>query len=798
MPLFRSDVKVPPFALLKRFALTYLLVVVVFSAGGWLTLRFEELRRIQRAEDSEMSRIDVARALIVQDFSAVTSDLRLLANLPLLKRYTNERYPSQLAELSHYFLVLAEGGRRYDRVRYVDLHGHEVIRIDYDNRHAVIVPRRRLQKLSAFGPFRETIKLGAGGVYVSPFDLNVEHDRLEIPYKPIIQFGTPVFDNAGRKKGAILLSFLGNNLLDHFHDAMGGSNHHESMLLNQDGYWLSSDRHEDEWGFMLGRPDVSFAHNFAHEWPAISGNERGVLHTDRGLFVYDTVHHLQGRSATGGARPAVPGQPGGDYYWKVVSYVPTTLLEGNFLYNDPAGHKLLQGIYASLALMSALIAYTMLVRQQADTLVRDSEARLREMTGTMSDGLVVMDPRGRISFANPEACRLLGYTAEELVGANQHDLVHVRADGRPCPREECEILRVASTRVASRALEQIFRRKDGMLIPVSVSAAAIVRKRQTTGIVVAFHDITKLKQAEQALRKSAEEIEDLYEHAPCGYHSLDENGLVVRMNHTELDWLGYSRDDVVGKMHLGDLCTPESLKGFEEQFPQLRKAGFVHDLEFGMVRKDGSMFPALVNATAIYDAEGRFVMTRSTLFDLSERKKLEKELEYQARTDALTGLNNRRYFLELAKLELERSRRYKEPLALLMLDVDHFKRFNDTYGHHIGDEVLKKVSEACARTLREIDIVGRLGGEEFAVMLPETDLEQALDAAERLRAAVASLSVPVESGTASFTVSIGVTRHVPADRDVETMLRRADAALYVAKNAGRNCVQVSLPEPPTG
>jgi diguanylate cyclase (GGDEF)-like protein len=182
-------------------------------------------------------------------------------------------------------------------------------------------------------------------------------------------------------------------------------------------------------------------------------------------------------------------------------------------------------------------------------------------------------------------------------------------------------------------------------------------------------------------------------------------------------------------------------------------------------------------------------MSRSTLFDLTERKKLERMLEHQARIDALTGLINRRHFYEQAELELARAKRHGEPLSLLMLDVDHFKAVNDNHGHHTGDVTLQKLSEVCTQTFREIDLVGRLGGEEFAVLLPQTHGAQALEVAERLRLAAADAAVPLEQGGAlHFTVSIGVASFAATDDSIETLLRRADQAMYQAKNSGRNRV----------
>ena len=139
-------------------------------------------------------------------------------------------------------------------------------------------------------------------------------------------------------------------------------------------------------------------------------------------------------------------------------------------------------------------------------------------------------------------------------------------------------------------------------------------------------DITARELALNALRKSALEIEDMYNHAPCGYHSLDKDGVVVKINNTELKWLGYAREEVIGKMCFIDLITHGSRQIFRDTFPDFKIKGSVQNLEYDLVRKDGTSFAVLLNATAVYDSAGRFVMSRSTLFDISARKQMEKRL----------------------------------------------------------------------------------------------------------------------------------------------------------------------------
>lgn len=162
-----------------------------------------------------------------------------------------------------------------------------------------------------------------------------------------------------------------------------------------------------------------------------------------------------------------------------------------------------------------------------------------------------------------------------------------------------------------------------------------------------------------------------------------------------------------------------------------------------------------------------------------------------ATTDPLTGALNRRRFFHRADEEFQAARRYGRALAFCMLHVDHFKRINDTHGHPQGDEVLRRLSRFCDGALRETDRFGRLGGEEFAVLFPETGLETATEVVERLRVGLARLEVPLADGsTLHFSISGGLAHLQPTDADVQALLQRADAALYRAKGTGRNRVVI--------
>jgi diguanylate cyclase (GGDEF)-like protein len=206
-----------------------------------------------------------------------------------------------------------------------------------------------------------------------------------------------------------------------------------------------------------------------------------------------------------------------------------------------------------------------------------------------------------------------------------------------------------------------------------------------------------------------------------------------------------------------------------------------------MLTSDGGWKWILSRARIVaWDENGIPLRIIGTHLDITERKNLERRLAELATTDELTGLSNRRHFLESGTREVERSRRSGAPLALLMLDLDNFKDVNDRYGHPTGDTVLRLFSETCAKTLRCTDIIGRLGGEEFGILLPDTDAEGAKTLAERVRQDIERTAFPSAGGRFSITVSIGIATMTDPEDSLNDLMHRSDHALYESKRAGRN------------
>lgn len=332
-----------------------------------------------------------------------------------------------------------------------------------------------------------------------------------------------------------------------------------------------------------------------------------------------------------------------------------------------------------------------------------------------------------------------------------------------------------------------------------------VQLAQTIARHVAF--AISRRQADDALRASVEMYRIFYEDNPSMYFTADENGSVLSVNKFGISQLGFTPEELIGQPII-NIFHPDDKEGVRLQIEScLENPQRTVQIEARKVDKNGRIRWVRESACAVRDVEGHLVVL-VTCDDITKRKQAEDELRHAnrslqaahkelqqmfeheqvlARTDVLTGLFNRRHFFDLAVREFNGSLRYKRQLALILFDVDGFKKANDTFGHGFGDETLIKISQAAKSQVREVDILARYGGDEFVILMPQTNAEQAFLLAERIRKAVETADIDVEGIALSATISLGVAEIAPAiDSSVESIISRADKALYQAKQSGRN------------
>ncbi|HEY6897947.1 MAG TPA: diguanylate cyclase [Rhodocyclaceae bacterium] len=299
-------------------------------------------------------------------------------------------------------------------------------------------------------------------------------------------------------------------------------------------------------------------------------------------------------------------------------------------------------------------------------------------------------------------------------------------------------------------------------------------------------DIHDRKQLEEALRQQVEFTNAILDCGPEGVKVMAPDGQLLMLNRAGLQMLEVPSLKEAQKRGLAYFVLPEHQAAFARLHKRVM-SGKRGKLEYEVMGKKGTRRWLEIHATPLRGSDGQISGVIGVSHDVTARRALLSKLEYQAHTDSLTGLPNRSYFFELAERELSRSARYGSALSLLMLDVDRFKAINDTYGHKAGDLVLAAVAQAMRTALRGVDVLGRIGGEEFAVVLTETGRDAAADAAQRLCEAVFATQTCLPDGRlVSATVSIGVAPLVSRGTSLDSLIQHADQAMYAAKRAGRN------------
>lgn len=401
--------------------------------------------------------------------------------------------------------------------------------------------------------------------------------------------------------------------------------------------------------------------------------------------------------------------------------------------------------------------------------------------------VVITDPDGNIEYVNPKYSQITGYSMEEVIGkkpgilkSGKHSITFYEklwqtlSQGKEWKGEFCNV------------------KKDGQEYWDSASISPIMdAKGEIIHFVGVQEDITEKKVVEQAIKENESKLRAITESVYDAIAVIDSKEQIVFWNPAAERIFGYTAEEVLGHS-LHDLIVPpndiERIKKKVAEFSltgQGRGIGTIK--EFTARRKDGSTFPA-ERSLAAFRMNGEW-WAAGTVRDITDRKKAEAKLKELATIDSLTKVYNRRYFMELSKKIFENSKREGLYLSLIMLDADHFKSINDTYGHAIGDKALVTLTEIGRKVIRNSDVFGRVGGEEFVVLLPETDLEDAVRIAERLREAIEKEVIQTPKGIIDLTVSIGASMMDASTPNVDVLLNNADKALYEAKKNGRNTVK---------
>ena len=402
-----------------------------------------------------------------------------------------------------------------------------------------------------------------------------------------------------------------------------------------------------------------------------------------------------------------------------------------------------------------------------------SERWFRQVVEAVPDALVISDASGTIVLVNEQAEAMFGYTSEEFVGMPVEVLVPDRLRARHRAHRGAFADAPRARRMGVEA-NLSARRRDGSTFPVDVSLGLLNRDGAHL-VVAAIRDMADVRRLEEVVELLVAVVNSSHD----AIVAEDLEGTIISWNGGAERLYGYGAAEAIGQP-IAMLATPDDADSLASVMRRAVRGEHIEDFETWRRCKDGTSLPVSLTVSPIHDRQGAISGTATIGRDITERRRYQAELRDLAEHDPMTGATNRRRFEHDLDAQLARCRRYHEVGVLLSVDLDGLKSINDTYGHKAGDEALKAVVSAIGQRLRATDTVARVGGDEFAVLLPHTTEADGNLVASQLRDAISAQSIEVATGQLPISVSVGLAV-VHDQSDADLVLAQADAALYRAK-----------------
>lgn len=679
--------------IIRQCILIWGLLTLVLAAVLWTVYRTQEKSMLTFIRDEERQAVKMASQSVAEELRILRGDMFYLRDQPMLHDWLERESPLNMARLSTDLLAFVKYRELYDQIRFLDEKGRERVRIKWSQGQSAIVSTRELQDRSDLYFVEQTLALNKDNIYISSFDLSIDHNTIEQPIKPVIRFGTPVFDRHGQKRGIILLNYRGQRLIDRLR-AISKQSIGSLWLLNAQGYWLIGARPEHEWGFMYPeRKNLFFANDYGEAWSSMTEHpERLQFMANGDLFTYSAILP----KALLGDIP--DGVVSGDERWLVVARVPAE----TFFARNVMLARLLAFIALTLLLgvVSWLIAHYRIRRRQIEEEVSASEARFRGLIESAPDAIVIINEAGRIILVNAQTEKWFGYTRDELLGQQVELLVPERFRMHHQDYRQ-DYMNNPVVRPMGIGLDLYGMRKDGSAFPVEINLSPLKIGRELFVISI-IRDITVRKQAEQAQREAQAKYQDLVNNLRIGvYRQMPTaNGCFLEVNPAIVAMFEAESAAQLQAHPVNDLCRDQGC--WQAFIDKIMQQGFVDNEEIQLVTLLGREFYAAVSAAMKKDSAGNLYFD-GIIEDISERKEAEYHIQ-----QLNTALRDRAMVLESLNHELEAfSYSVSHDLRAPLRAVDGFSRILlDEYADRLDDtgrDRLKRVRAAAQRMATLID-----------------------------------------------------------------------------------------------
>lgn len=506
----------------------YISIPLIFLLSVVVSLLFhtQESADLMIMESNERQAVQLAERTIDYVFGALKGDALHLAELSSLQRWLDTDDPAAYSRLTEDLLTFTQSRQLYAKVRFMDEHGQEVVRINFRNDEAEVVPQEQLENQFKLDFVQKTLALNEKMVYISPFEAPIEQDVVVDPIRPTIRFSTPVFDSNNQKRGLIILNYRGDRLtyrLRAINDLALGN----LGVINERGDWLLEPQPAGEYGFMFrSRYSQSFPARFGEEvWSFLTSESTiGQWHHENGLFTFVKIDPAKPQT-TRSSRSSVSSEK-----WILVSYIsPQIIAASTTEYSRNLSLTYVMLTTLSL-ILSGLFTHYMVQREKAEIKVKNSEAQFRELLESAPEAIVLVDQTGRIALINSQTEKWFGYNRNELLGQAAELLLPERYHKKHLISSRQSIAETV-THSMSTGSELYGRRKDGSEFPIEISLNPLETEQ---GILITsiIRDISVRKEAEEAKQRVQARYRDLLNNLPVGvFRSLpDAKGSFLELN----------------------------------------------------------------------------------------------------------------------------------------------------------------------------------------------------------------------------------------------------------------------------